>query len=69
MSPPVETPEPMSTKCGVRGLGAEARQRVAHFDSNRDATRQQMRSFVWGQCRVDFARQGRREAGRAARGK
>src|SRR5262249_6243305 len=37
---------------GIRAL--KAHQGVADFDPNRDATRQEMRSFVCGQCHVEY---------------
>ncbi len=37
---------------GIKAL--KARQGVADFDPNRDATRQEMRSFVCGQCHVEY---------------
>jgi nitrite reductase (cytochrome c-552) len=37
---------------GIKAL--KARQGVADFDVNRDATRQEMRSFVCGQCHVEY---------------
>jgi nitrite reductase (cytochrome c-552) len=37
---------------GIRAL--KARQGVADYDPNRDATRQEMRSFVCGQCHVEY---------------
>jgi nitrite reductase (cytochrome c-552) len=37
---------------GIRAL--KARQGLADFDPNRDATRQEMRSFVCGQCHVEY---------------
>jgi nitrite reductase (cytochrome c-552) len=39
----------------VAGIRAwKARQGIADFDANRDATRQEMRSFVCGQCHVEY---------------
>jgi nitrite reductase (cytochrome c-552) len=37
---------------GIRAL--KAKQGVADYDPNRDATRQEMRSFVCGQCHVEY---------------
>jgi nitrite reductase (cytochrome c-552) len=37
---------------GIKAL--KARQGVADYDPNRDATRQEMRSFVCGQCHVEY---------------
>jgi nitrite reductase (cytochrome c-552) len=37
---------------GIKAL--RARQGIADFDPNRDATRQEMRSFVCGQCHVEY---------------
>src|SRR3989475_9064639 len=37
---------------GIKTL--KARQGVANYDPNRDATRQEMRSFVCGQCHVEY---------------
>ena len=37
---------------GIKAL--RARQGVADYDPNRDATRQEMRSFVCGQCHVEY---------------
>jgi len=37
---------------GIKAL--KAHQGVADFDPNRDATRQEMRSFVCGQCHVEY---------------
>ena len=71
--------------CASRGPGSspasqalKAKQGVADYDPNRDATRQEMRSFVCGQCHVEYyfkgARQGRdlslgeRPQGRGDRG-
>jgi len=61
---------------GIKAL--KARQGIAGYDPNRDATRQEMRSFVCGQCHVEYyfkgARQGRdvsvgeRAQGRGDRG-
>ena len=41
---------------GIRAL--KASQGVANYDVNRDATRQEMRSFVCGQCHVEYYFQG-----------
>ena len=61
---------------GIKAL--KAKQGVADYDPNRDATRQEMRSFVCGQCHVEYyfkgAGQGRdvpvgeRSQGRGDRG-
>jgi nitrite reductase (cytochrome c-552) len=37
---------------GIKAL--KARQGIADYDPNRDATRQEMRSFVCGQCHVEY---------------
>jgi nitrite reductase (cytochrome c-552) len=37
---------------GIKAL--KARQRLTDYDPNRDATRQEMRSFVCGQCHVEY---------------
>ena len=37
---------------GIRAL--KAKQGVADYDPNRDATRQEMRSFICGQCHVEY---------------
>ena len=37
---------------GIKAL--KAKQGIADFDPNRDATRQEMRSFVCGQCHVEY---------------
>ena len=63
----------------IAGIKAfKAKQGVADYDPNRDATRQEMRSFVCGQCHVEYyfkgAGQGRdvpmgeRDQGRGDRG-
>jgi nitrite reductase (cytochrome c-552) len=41
---------------GIRAL--KAKQGVADYDPNRDATRQEMRSFVCGQCHVEYYFEG-----------
>ena len=61
---------------GIRAL--KAQQGVADYDPNRDATRQEMRSFVCGQCHVEYYFKGagkmvtypwaQRPEGRADRG-
>ena len=45
---------------GIRALRAS--QGVADFDPNRDATRQEMRSFVCGQCHVEYYFKGEGKA-------
>jgi nitrite reductase (cytochrome c-552) len=42
---------------GIRAL--KASQGVANYDVNRDATRQEMRTFVCGQCHVEYYFKGR----------
>jgi nitrite reductase (cytochrome c-552) len=37
---------------GIKAL--KAKQGIADYDANRDATRQEMRSFVCGQCHVEY---------------
>jgi nitrite reductase (cytochrome c-552) len=37
---------------GIKAL--KAKQGIADFDPNRDATRQEMRSYVCGQCHVEY---------------
>src|SRR5262249_23249114 len=39
----------------IAGIAAlKAKEGIANYDPNRDATRQQMRSFVCGQCHVEY---------------
>jgi nitrite reductase (cytochrome c-552) len=51
-----KTMAPRVTRPGfIAGIKAlKAHQGVADFDPNRDATRQEMRSFVCGQCHVEY---------------
>ena len=51
-----KTMAPRVTRPGfIAGIKAlRAKQGVADFDPNRDATRQEMRSFVCGQCHVEY---------------
>jgi nitrite reductase (cytochrome c-552) len=49
MAPRVTRPAFMA---GIKAL--RAKQGIADFDPNRDATRQEMRSFVCGQCHVEY---------------
>ena len=51
-----KTMAPRVTRPGfIAGIKAlRAKQGIADFDPNRDATRQEMRSFVCGQCHVEY---------------